>query len=289
MAKWQLFVFMVFFLFSFPSESQDSMEPRDFPFKNSKSTAPVTIKKVLDATTLYATNDSLYRLDGLRVPDQFLPDNLESPIHDKALSLMQENFGDKNIRLFIDRKISDYPTNRFNHKLGQIIREDNKLWAQKFLLENGLAIAWPSPYTTTIWPLLLKAEKVGRESKLGVWNKEDPIIKSVDDVSEDPYTLQLVEGKIVNLATVRNNLYLNFGQNWRTDFTVMIPVSLRQEFSRKGQNIKSWQGKTIRVRGFVEEYNGPMIKIMYADQIELLPDPNDNNDQQDQSKNKMRL
>lgn len=258
-------------MFSLPSVAQDSTGPAVFPFKDYRSDSPATITKVIDATTLYASNKKIFRLDGVRIPDQFVPEDFASPFHDKALALMQDEFENKNIRLYIPRSLREFPENRFEHKLGQIIREDNKLWAQKFLLENGLALAWPSPYTTEIWPLLLMAEKVAKESQIGLWARENGFsIQSPETVEPDAYKLQIVEGEIYKLASVKNQLYLNFGENWRTDFTVTVPAELRKEYASRGYNMTNWQGKKIRVRGFVEEYNGPMIKITYADQIELI-------------------
>ena len=67
-----------------------------------------------------------------------------------------------------------------------------------------------------------------------------------------------------------NTFYINFSRDWKTDFTVSVTSEKRLAFSRQGINLMGLNGKTIRVRGWVRNYNGPLIEITHPQQIEVL-------------------
>jgi len=84
---------------------------------------------------------------------------------------------------------------------------------------------------------------------------------------------QLVEGQIVAPAKAKGDVYLNFGEDWRTDFTVLIPRKALRLFKEAALDPLAWTGRRIRVRGWVFSRNGPMIEATHPEQIELLADP----------------
>jgi len=43
-----------------------------------------------------------------------------------------------------------------------------------------------------------------------------------------------------------------------------------RRFWRKRPIIDSYQGKTIRVRGWIKKFNGPLIEASHPEQIEIL-------------------
>jgi hypothetical protein len=67
-------------------------------------------------------------------------------------------------------------------------------------------------------------------------------------------------------------IYLNFTQDWRSDFTVSVERKDAVAFAAAGLDLKALQGKRLRVRGFLAWRNGPMIEASHPEQIELLPE-----------------
>ena len=65
-------------------------------------------------------------------------------------------------------------------------------------------------------------------------------------------------------------LYLNFAEDWRNDFTVTIERKSLASFEEAGLDLEALTGKRIRVRGFIEWWNGPMIAATHPEQIEVL-------------------
>jgi micrococcal nuclease len=85
-------------------------------------------------------------------------------------------------------------------------------------------------------------------------------------------TYQLVEGVVAAVGEAGGRIYLNFAKDWRSDFTIVVEGSDAGAFRTAGMELKTLAGKSVRVRGWVEWRNGPMIAASHPEQIELLPD-----------------
>jgi hypothetical protein len=71
-------------------------------------------------------------------------------------------------------------------------------------------------------------------------------------------------------AVVRGRGYLNFGDDWREDFTISIAPRDRRLFEDGGHPIEDYEGRLVRVRGWIKSFNGPMIEATHPEQIEIL-------------------
>jgi hypothetical protein len=81
---------------------------------------------------------------------------------------------------------------------------------------------------------------------------------------------ELVEGRVIEAAIVRKRTYLNFGADWRSDFTITIAPKTWRLFEAEGIDPLSYQGKRVRVRGWLKSYNGPLIEVTHPEQIEVI-------------------
>ena len=75
---------------------------------------------------------------------------------------------------------------------------------------------------------------------------------------------------MVAAAVVRGRAYLNFGPDWKGDFTVSVEPRHRRLFDAEGIDIEALEDRRIRVRGWVESWNGPLIEVTHPKQIEVL-------------------
>ena len=81
---------------------------------------------------------------------------------------------------------------------------------------------------------------------------------------------EIVQGTVKDVADKGANFYINFGEDWRTDFTLTIEGKARRLFREMAFDPLLLKGKTIRVRGWLKSFNGPMIAITHPEQIEIL-------------------
>jgi micrococcal nuclease len=143
-------------------------------------------------------------------------------------------------------------------------------WVQAKLLSAGVVRAGPDLISTACMPALLAIEKRAREATAGQWGDGVFAVRTPDELRRVTGTFQIVEGRVQSVAVVRSRVYLNFGANWRSDFTVTIAPEDKRNFRRPRIDWKAVQGKRVRVRGWMEFYNGPLISVYAPGQIEFL-------------------
>jgi endonuclease YncB( thermonuclease family) len=119
---------------------------------------------------------------------------------------------------------------------------------------------------------LLSRESAARRAKLGLWSSS--YYDSLDaenpaDVLAEQGRFALVEGKVVSVRESGATIYVNFGRRWTTDFTVTILKRNERNFTAAGLEPKKLAGRRVRVRGWIEERDGPWIEAARPEQIEL--------------------
>lgn len=147
------------------------------------------------------------------------------------------------------------------------------VWLQGEMVRRGLARVYSFADNTACIDALLALEREARAARRGIWALDWYAVRAAGpDVG--PYgSFQLVEGAVAAVAVVRGRLYLNFGPDWRSDFTVSAAPKVRAQFDRAGFDYGALQGRRIRVRGWIDQRNGPMLKLSHREQIELLDQP----------------
>lgn len=141
---------------------------------------------------------------------------------------------------------------------------------QEKLIERGLALVSPSfqgitPDEIDRW---LSLEDDARRAKAGLWAEEAMRPERAATASRAIGRTGLIEGRVVRTYSNKRYVYLNFGKDWRTDFTVRLRHKLLEG---SGLEPDGFSGTTLRVRGFVQDSRGPLIDIAHLKQIEVIP------------------
>lgn len=167
--------------------------------------------------------------------------------------------------LFTAQDIADKP-DRHGRLPARLIRSDG-MDLEKEIIRQGLGIVmtYQDDEQTA---LLLQAEQNARAQNAGGWEMD--IYKIDTPESVKPYALRLVSGSIVSAAKVNGTIYLNFGEDYKTDFTIMIPRPVASLYKKQDIDPLTWQNKTVRVRGWAGKWNGAFIKLSSPAQIEIL-------------------
>lgn len=160
-------------------------------------------------------------------------------------------------------------TDRHGRVLAHLFRLDDGAWVQGSMLAAGMTRVYTFPDNRSMAAEMLAAEREAREEGRGIWALDWYDVRDADGLAEDEDSYQLVEGAVVEVAVVRDRIYLNFGADYRTDFTVVIDEEDFAAFD-DWMALEALAGRQVRVRGWIEEYNGPMIAVTHPDQIEVL-------------------
>ena len=266
------YLIILFCLFAFPSYAEENAEkPIEVPkgqFEDLKHTKTNRVDKVIDGLTVLLKDKTIIRLASLDIPDFHIWRN--APHSEAALKLLEEKLPEgTEVMIYQTRMAKKGRLNRMNHQLGHIVTKKDELWIQGLLLSHGLARVYVAPDATEMIGQMYETEQKARDNNLGIWSEESDFpLLNPDNISQAMGEMAVVEGTVEKAATVRNNIYLNFGKDWKTDFTIMMTPTLRKDLARKGINLMNLSGKKIRVRGFVREYNGPLIELDVAEHLE---------------------
>lgn len=255
-------------LFLFHNGLMEQVFAMDHPFIQQKLVFlfSATVREVVDGDTIILEEGQEVRLVGIQAPKLALG-RLNFKDWPKAKEakdfLVQLTLG-KKVKLYVGQQIVDH--NR--RLLAHVVTEDGK-WVQEEMLLQGWARVYSFPDNRRLVPEMLAMEKAARAQQLGIWRDEYYAVQSPDRVGP-VNSFQIVEGKVLGITKNKETIYLNFQENWRTDFTVEIKASSIGWFLSDGVDIMHLQGQTVRVRGWVENKNGPMIEVTHPEQIEIL-------------------
>lgn len=164
----------------------------------------------------------------------------------------------------------DDDTDRWGRTLAHLQMGDDGDWIQGRMLMVGMARVRTFPRTANGARAMLDLERTARANDHGIWSDWFYRVRNPDEAWGDLDSVQLVEGRVVDVATVRGTSYLNFGRDWRNDFTFRIKTDPRRAFRRAGVDIDGLMRRRVRGRGWVFPLNGPTIDLTHPEQLEVL-------------------
>jgi endonuclease YncB( thermonuclease family) len=118
---------------------------------------------------------------------------------------------------------------------------------------------------------LLAQERAARAAKLGLWSGPYYVILPADnaELAAERGRFTVVEGKVWSVRESAGTIYINFGRRWAQALTVTISKRDEGAFAAAGVAPKKLEARRVRVRGWIEERNGPRIEASSPEQIEL--------------------
>jgi len=157
---------------------------------------------------------------------------------------------------------------RYDRVRGQLFNA--KAWVQSELLARGLARVMIAPDRTECARELFAIEAKARMAKAGLWSNAAYAVRTPDNLRKDVGAFQIVEGKVLNASLRNGRAYLNFGTDWKTDFTMTVDPEDMKNFRNTGVDPRDYVGQTIRVRGIVQWLNGPEIEVANPQSVEVV-------------------
>ena len=148
---------------------------------------------------------------------------------------------------------------------------DQGLWLQGALLEAGLARVETFADNHRRASDMLAIEAAARGAGRGLWSDPRFRVLGAAEAETAGEGFHLVEGRVVRVVERRDRFYLDFGQDWRRDFSVTILKRDRAAFKTAGLDPAELGDARLRVRGWMRMFNGPMIDLTHPQQIERLP------------------
>lgn len=225
------------------------------------------VVEVVDGDTLFLDDGTQVRLVGIQAPKIPLGRrNFKAwPLGEEAKRALAALTMGRVLRLSYGGRRKD----RYNRALAHLHREDG-LWIQEQMLRLGLARVYSFRDNRAVVAEMLAAESEARGKRLGIWCHNWYRIWQQEDLRPGLDGFFLIEGRVAKTAQVRGRVYLNFGEDWRKDFTITVAPRDRKLFDRAEFDYAGLAGHKVRVRGWLKYYNGPSIEATHPEQIEIL-------------------
>lgn len=226
------------------------------------------VSAVIDGDTVALDDGRQVRLVGIQAPKLPLGrTNFKPwPLAEEAKTALARLVAGKSVRLLKGEAVED----RHGRVLAHLERREDGLWAQGEMLRLGLARVYTFADNRKAAADMLAIEAEARAARRGLWADLYYAIRDAATVGRHLDGFEIVEARIQSMAKVKGRIYLNFGDDWRRDFTVKIERRNVKLFDRASRDLTQWAGKRIRVRGWVTWQNGPMIEATHPEQITLL-------------------
>jgi endonuclease YncB( thermonuclease family) len=145
------------------------------------------------------------------------------------------------------------------------------MWLQGELVRRGFAVAAPAPDVAdgrVAQPLALERE--ARLAARGVWSGGAVGPWPAERVAAERGRYVLVSGRVREVARVQDQVYLNFGEDWRSDFTLRAEARRARAFAKAGLDLERLAGRNVLARGHLFEIGGPMIELVHPAQIGVV-------------------
>ncbi|PHS27296.1 MAG: nuclease (SNase) [Robiginitomaculum sp.] len=179
-------------------------------------------------------------------------------------------------RLITDHLLSftDPAPDKFGRLKAQVFAQDlatsPPVWIQSEMIKHGFARVHTWRDDKTHAAALLALEIEARAKRRGLWAEDYYAVRDAQSIGASIGSFQIVQGRIVDAAIVRKRVYLNFGADWRNDFTISIAPKDAKRFERAGINLAGLSGARVRARGLIRSQNGAILYIDHPEALEIL-------------------
>ena len=226
---------------------------------------PLAVAEVLAGDLVRLVDGRTVRLAAIRVPAA----NPDEPSAQRSAEQARAALGRLLEGQMVTLAPAEAPLDRYGRLVAQVERTDG-LWLQGALLERGLAQVQTRPGEAARAAKMLAIEHGARAARRGLWALPVFMPQDAAALADSTGRFRIVRGRVLRVAPTERYVYLNFGADWRADFTVRVRrAELRGTLA--GVDLEGLAGRVVEVRGVVLEAGGPLIELSHPEQMQVLP------------------
>ena len=233
---------------------------------NSLPQANTVVVKVFDGDSILLSDGREIRYIGVDAPETggYRPAEYYG---EQSRSLNSDLVMGKIVSIVTDVETTDH----YGRTLAYVFVDDTLV--NEAVIREGAALARPYPPNLSYQELFCAAMKQARIEEKGMWANTDAWMIPQNDADDYIGLSKTVVGTVIASELTASGVFLNFGFDYASDFTVFIPAGDLDAFYTSGINdpALAYRGKQIEVIGTITEKNGPSIRITSPCQIHLRP------------------
>ncbi|MGF1606124.1 MAG: thermonuclease family protein [Rhodothalassiaceae bacterium] len=196
----------------------------------------------------------------------FAPDERTEPALDWARQQLAALIGSDPVATAVDDAFQD----RYGRLRAHLMTADGR-WVQEVLLLQGAALLHPWDPPAAVLSRLRSAEAEARGARTGLWARRlSPYLAEAV-----PYQARgrfvIVRGRVHSVGRARRGTFVNFSDDYDSDFTVFVPSGQTRAFGGR-RSFEAMIGQAVEARGVLHWWNGPFMRL---DRPSLLNVPAD--------------
>lgn len=161
-----------------------------------------------------------------------------------------------------DISLSEYSKDRYGNIIADLFVGD--VYIQEQMVRMGLAAVYNKQTDDDNFLRINQAESLAHHEQLNIWQSNSLAVRNSDYIMQgDAGKFAIISGIVKKVSVNKGVTYINFGDDWRSDFTAIV-----YKRNRKYLNDSfPLTGKSLIVKGVLEKYNGYAIKINNYGQV----------------------
>lgn len=213
----------------------------------------------------------------LKLANIFLPRaNANAPLPAKTIRFLRHTLSKKPIQFIPAAKADRYK--RIPAHIITTHETGTQHWLQPALIKNRLGVFMPEPFKEKHNAYCdndrLKQVLRRVDQRVMLDQNQSPPINVYQANNDALWQMEgdfaLVEGVVLRTHISDKTIFLNFGADWKSDFTALIAIKNKGSLQEHFKSISNLEGKRLRLRGYLDLFNGPSMRIDHPLQMELL-------------------
>jgi micrococcal nuclease len=234
-----------------------------------------TVASVTDGDTFTLTTGQKVRLLDINTPELAHETRPEEPMAVQAKKLLTDLLDGKEVTLETGKRPYDVYGRLLAHVYLPVGDNPQGNWVNGVMVREGYGHVYTFEDNGVHGGKLLALEERARASKKGIWALPRWQVRQAADccAPEDVGRFVLVQGVVKSVGYGPNGTrYINFGDDYRTDFTVKIDGRDKRAFKdwKHTKDFGKLDGRMLLVRGKVAPVNGALIRATHPAQIDVI-------------------
>ena len=220
------------------------------------------VKKVFDGDSVLLSDGREVRYIGIDAPEVG-GNRPEEYGGDEATRANGKLVAGREVRLEFDEELMD----QYNRTLAYVYVGDT--FVNLELVREGVAVVFPYRPNLRHQRELKAAMDEARSERRGLWADTGRWMVESDNAGKFIGQSKTVVGEVLFAQAAGPGVFLNFGDDFTTDFTAFIPKDDLVHFTQAGiaDPAGAYRGRIVEVTGTIHERNGPTITVRHPDQI----------------------
>jgi endonuclease YncB( thermonuclease family) len=233
------------------------------------------VVSVTDGDTFTLATGQKVRLLDMNTPELAHETHPEEAYAKQAKDFLTQLVLDKEVVLEAGKRPYDVYGRLLAHVYTPVGQNPKGNWVNGLMIREGYGHVYTFEDNGLYGDALLTLEARARGSKKGIWALSRWQIRQAETCCgpEDMGKFVLVQGVVASVGYgPQGTRYLNFGDDYRMDFTVKIDGRDKRAFKEWSytKEFAKLKGKLVLVRGKVAPINGALLRATHPLQIEVL-------------------